>query len=308
MPVTYSPLRYPGGKTQLTPFVLDLLRANGMLRGVYAEPFAGGAGIAWRLLLNGDAAEVWLNDIDPAIFAFWQTAVFEPDPLCEQVLKTVITMEEWERQRLILKDSSASQQELAFAVLFLNRTNRSGILKGGVIGGKSQNGNYKLDCRFNRDDLIKKIQRIHSYREVVKVTRMDAEECLKIWDKKLPKKSLVNIDPPYYSQGRDLYLSFYHPEDHVRLAKLIRNLKCQWMLTYDNVPEIESLYKGLPTYRKGLTYYAQVKRKASELLVLSKNMIAPAELLNCGAIPLHLQIGEAFQPSEAVAEDLLEYA
>jgi DNA adenine methylase len=308
MPVTYSPLRYPGGKTQLTPFVLDLLRANGMLRGVYAEPFAGGAGIAWRLLLNGDAAEVWLNDLDPAIYAFWQTVVFEPDPLCERVLATEITMAEWEKQRVVIKDSNASQQDLAFAVLFLNRTNRSGILKGGVIGGKAQTGDYKLDCRFNKADIIKKIQRIHSYREVVKITRMDAEECLKAWDKKLPKKSLVNIDPPYYAQGRDLYLSFYHPEDHARLAKLIRSLKCQWMLTYDDVPEIENLYKGLPTYRKGLTYYAQVKRKASELLVLSKNMIAPAELLNCGAIPLQLELGNVIQADVTDSEDLLKLA
>lgn len=286
MPVTYSPLRYPGGKTQLTPFVLDLLRANGLLGGIYAEPFAGGAGIAWRLLLNGDAAEVWLNDIDPAIYAFWQTAVFEPDPLCERILKTDITMEEWARQRLVLKDVKATQQDLAFAVLFLNRTNRSGILKGGVIGGKSQTGNYKLDCRFNRSELIKKIQRIHIYREVVKITRLDAEKCLYEWNKKLPKKSLVNIDPPYYVQGRDLYLSYYHPEDHKRLANLICSLKCKWMLTYDDVPEIEALYKNLPSYRKGLTYYAQAKRKASELLVLSKELIAPAELLHSGATPL----------------------
>ncbi|WP_077344926.1 DNA adenine methylase [Comamonas kerstersii] len=308
MPVTLSPLRYPGGKTQLTPFVLDLLRANGMLRGVYAEPFAGGAGIAWRLLLNGDAAEVWLNDLDPAIYAFWQTVVFEPDPLCERILATNITMAEWEKQRVVIKNSNASQLDLAFAVLFLNRTNRSGILKGGVIGGKSQTGNYKLDCRFNKEDIIKKIQRIHSCREVVKITRMDAEECLKVWEKQLPKKSLVNIDPPYYEQGRDLYLSFYHPEDHVRLAKLIRNLNCQWMLTYDDVPEIENLYKGLPIYRKGLTYYAQVKRKASELLVLSKNMIAPAELLNCGAIPLQLELGCVIQADASDSEDLLKLA
>ncbi|MCT9812402.1 DNA adenine methylase [Acidovorax sp. Be4] len=295
MPVTYSPLRYPGGKTQLTPFVLDLLRANGLLRGVYAEPFAGGAGIAWRLLLNGDAAEVWLNDIDPAIYAFWYAVVHEPDPLCERIIKTEITMTEWERQRIVLKDSNSNTQDLAFATLFLNRTNRSGIIKGGVIGGKAQNGNYKLDCRFNREDLIRKIQRIHVYRDAIKLTRLDAENCLQEWDKTLPKKSLINIDPPYYAQGRDLYLSFYHPEDHTRLAKLIRSLNCKWMLTYDDTPEIEKLYKGLPSYRKGLTYYAQVKRKASEFLVLSKKLIAPAELLHSSSTSLK-QNFELFSP------------
>ncbi|WP_081316541.1 DNA adenine methylase, partial [Xanthomonas vesicatoria] len=264
--------------TQLAPFVIDLARANNLYGGVYAEPFAGGAGIAWRLLLNGDMTEVWLNDIDPALYAFWNTVVHAPDPLCERILRTNVTMEQWRREKAALQDPNASQLDLAFATLFLNRTNRSGILKGGVIGGKNQQGSYKLDCRFNKDDLIHKIQRIHIYREVIKVTRLDAEVCLRKWVKELPKRGLINIDPPYYAQGRDLYLSFYNPEDHSRLAKLVRSIKRPWMLTYDDVPQIENLYSGLPTYRKGLTYYAQVKRRASELLVLAPQLKPPTGL------------------------------
>lgn len=280
MPITDSPLRYPGGKTQLAPFVLELARANGVMRGVYAEPFAGGAGIAWRLLLNGDMTEVWLNDIDPAISAFWHAVVHEPAPLCEKILKTPISIAEWERQRSILFDNGADTQARAFATLFLNRTNRSGILKGGVIGGKGQSGQYKLDCRFNRDELVRKILRIHAYREVIHLSQLDAEKCLQQWSKRLPQRALLNIDPPYFAQGKDLYMSFYEAADHARLAKLVRGLKCPWMLTYDDAPEIERLYDGLPTYRKGLRYYAQVKRKASELLILSKGMVAPSELLS----------------------------
>ncbi|CCP16111.1 DNA adenine methylase [Stenotrophomonas maltophilia RA8] len=278
MPVTDSPLRYPGGKTQLAPLVIDIARANNLYGGVYAEPFAGGAGIAWRLLLNGDMTEVWLNDIDPVIYAFWKTVVDSPDDLCNRIEKTEITMEQWHKQKAILQNNSAGLTELAFATLFLNRTNRSGILKGGVIGGKNQEGDYKLDCRFNKSDLIHKIQRIHLYREVIQVTRLDAEKCLQKWEKSLPKRGLINIDPPYYAQGRDLYLSFYNPEDHARLAKLVRSMKSSWMLTYDDVPQIESLYAGIPTYRKALTYYAQVKRRASELLVLSPTLKCPVTL------------------------------
>lgn len=278
MPVTDSPLRYPGGKTQLSPFVIDLVRANDLAGGVYAEPFAGGAGIAWKLLLNGDMSEAWLNDIDPAIFAFWDTVVNRPDPLCELILNTDVTIEEWYRQRLVLADSMATPLCLAYATLFLNRTNRSGILKAGVIGGKDQLGAYKLDCRFNKEELVRKIQRIHIYRDVIRVTRLDAEKCLMKWERELPPRSLINIDPPYYTQGRDLYLSFYNPEDHGRLAKLVRNLKAPWMLTYDDAPEIEKLYTGLPMYKKSLVYYAQVKRRASELLVLSPRLVAPAAL------------------------------
>ncbi len=278
MPVTDTPLRYPGGKTQLSPFVIDLVRANNLYGGVYAEPFAGGAGIAWRLLLNGDMTEVWLNDIDPAIFAFWDAVVNQPDPLCERILKTHVTIQEWHKQRTVLADPGAKPSDLAFATLYLNRTNRSGILKGGVIGGKDQAGNYKLDCRFNKADLVHKIQRIHVYREVIRLSKLDAAHCLQEWNKTLPRRSLVNIDPPYFNRGQDLYLSFYKPDDHATLATQVRALSAPWMLTYDDTPEIESLYHGLPLYRKSLLYSAQVKRRTSELLVLAPQIKPPLSL------------------------------
>jgi len=280
MPTTYSPLRYPGGKTQLTPFVTELAKKNNLYGGVYAEPFAGGAGIAWRLLLNGDMTEVWLNDIDPAIYSLWNAVLNTPDALCDRMLRTKVTMRQWHIQRKVLQDETADGLDLAFATLFLNRTNRSGILKGGVIGGKHQDGDYKLDCRFNKEGLIEKIQRIHRYRDVVTLTQLDAETCLRRWAKRLPARGLINIDPPYYKQGRDLYLSFYEPKDHARLSKLVRGLTVPWMLTYDDVPEIESLYAGMPIYRKGLTYYAQVKRRASELLVLAPSLTPPDALVD----------------------------
>jgi DNA adenine methylase len=278
MPVTDSPLRYPGGKTQLSPLVLDLLRYNDLQGGVYAEPFAGGAGIAWRLLLNGDVTEVWINDIDPALFALWTTIVNNPDPLCERIFRTRISMREWHRQRAALFDTASTDIDRAFATLFLNRTNRSGILKGGVIGGKNQDGEYKLGCRFNKPEIVRKIQRIHSYREVIRVSQLDAEKCIARWAKALPARGLINIDPPYYAQGRDLYLSFYDHRDHARLAQRVRSLKVPWILTYDDEPEIEQLYAGLRIHRKSLVYYAQVKRRASELLVVSPSLRTPPAL------------------------------
>jgi DNA adenine methylase len=85
----------------------------------------------------------------------------------------------------------------------------------------------------------------------------------------------MNIDPPYFVRGQELYLNFYEPKDHEKLAKIIRSLKCNWILTYDDAKEVQDLYSGLPVFRKGLTYYAQVKRRASELLVLSPSLNTP---------------------------------
>lgn len=279
MPSTDSPLRYPGGKTQLAPFVSDLLRINDLTCGVYAEPFAGGAGIAWRLLFSGHVSEVWLNDIDEGIYNFWRAALQCPEDLCELIDRTPVTIEEWAVQRGVLSSKRASWLKIGFATFFLNRTNRSGIIEAGVIGGKDQTGSYKLDCRFNKEELIDKILRIAQHRDVVRLSRIDAKDCIAQWAKALPTRSLINIDPPYFAKGQDLYTNFYEPGDHKVLAAAIKKLKCAWMLTYDDVPEIERLYLGLPTYRKALVYYAQVKRKANELLVLSPRLTPPSELV-----------------------------
>lgn len=280
MPTTESPLRYPGGKTQLAPFVSDLLRVNNLQQGVYAEPFAGGAGLAWRLLLSGQVGEVWLNDIDSCVYALWDAVLNQPEALCERIAETAITLDEWHHQRSIFLDSNAAALDRAFATLFMNRTNRSGILLGGVIGGKSQEGAYKLGCRFNRNELVRKIQRIARHRDVVRLTQLDAAECITRWSEQLPPRSLMNIDPPYFAKGQELYINFYTPSDHASLATVIRKLQCPWMLTYDDVPQIEDLYVGLPIYRKSLLYYAQVKRKANELLVLSPQLCAPHGLVS----------------------------
>ena len=277
MPVTHSPLRYPGGKTQLAPFVLDLIQGNGLYGGVYCEPFAGGAGVAWQLLLDGHISEVWINDLDPAIHAFWSAVLDDTDALCELVESTPITIDQWHLQRATLQADSATPLQRGFATLFMNRTNRSGILKGGVIGGLGQTGNYALDCRFNRRELVRKIKRIGSYRAVIRLSCLDAAECLKEWDKPLPTRSLINIDPPYFAQGQALYLNFYKTEDHADLAEVVRGLRRHWMVTYDNVPDISRLYRGLPQHTSSLIYYAQIKRRANELMVLSPSLTLPIE-------------------------------
>ncbi|SEJ51686.1 DNA adenine methylase [Achromobacter sp. NFACC18-2] len=275
MPVNHTPLRYPGGKSQLTPFVIELMRANDLLGGTYVEPFAGGAGVAWKLLFDGYASEVWINDIDPAIHAFWHCVLNRTDELCDKIATTDVTIEEWHRQRSLHSSASGQSLKLGFSTFFLNRTNRSGILKAGVIGGLAQAGDWKLDCRFKKQDLIDKIRRIALYKDQINLTRDDANRYLSSTVKKLPKQSLINIDPPYYKKGPELYCSFYEHEDHKSLAQTIRKLRRPWMLTYDDAPEIRALYAGLPTTTKRLTYYAQVKRTGVELLVLKPSLVTP---------------------------------
>ena len=277
MPVTDSPLRYPGGKSQLTPFVVELLRTNNLFDCTYVEPFAGGAGIAWTLLLSGYVSEVWINDFDPAIHAFWHAVLNNTDALCDRIEQTPVTIEEWHRQRAVRTQTATSLLDLGYSTFFLNRTNRSGILKGGVIGGLQQTGNYLIGCRFNKFDLVAKIRRIAIYRDQVRLTRMDAEQLIHREFKKLSPHALVNVDPPYYRRGPELYCSFYEHQDHAMLADAVRGIKQPWMLTYDDTPEIRLMYEGLPTHSKELMYSAQVKRSAVELLVLSPALQWPTQ-------------------------------
>jgi len=276
MPITDTPLRYPGGKSQLTPVIVDILSRNNMLYGEYAEPFAGGAGIAMTLLLNDYVSGIYLNDVDPVIYSFWYSVLNHTEALCDLVQSVDVSIAEWHQQRAIFQTSGAkSHLQRGFATLFLNRTNRSGILKAGVIGGLDQTGNFKLDCRFNKADLTRKIRRIGGYRDQITLTSLDALKFIKTVLPNSAKQTFVNLDPPYFGKGPELYTNFYNAEDHVLLAKAVIGLKRRWIVTYDDTPETRNLYRDYPMYSNSLNYSAQVKRVGIELLVADPLLALP---------------------------------
>ncbi|MDD7929880.1 DNA adenine methylase [Microbacterium thalli] len=272
MPSTPSPLRYPGGKTALFRLAQPLLMDNGLRKTTYAEPFAGGGGLALSLLFEGVVRRIVLNDIDPGIYSLWDAMLNRTDELVRLVDDTPITMDEWFAQRenyRAMKDEPSL--ELAFATLFLNRTNRSGVIKGGVIGGMSQEGDYKLDCRFQKEVIIEKIERIARYKRSISITREDGQDFLRGMAERTDR--VVHfIDPPYFGKGSGLYTNFYTAEDHAALATVVRGLEQPWVLTYDLVPQIESLYEGFPQYSFDLNYTAAVKRVGTELMVTSRGI------------------------------------
>jgi len=126
-----------------------VIQANGLKDGVYAEPFAGGAGVAIALLLDGYVEQIIINDIDLSVYAFWYSVLNHTEELCEKIVSTSVSMDEWYIQKQVFTDKDpAFLLELGFATFFLNRTNRSGILNAGVIGGKYQTGEWKIDARY----------------------------------------------------------------------------------------------------------------------------------------------------------------
>ncbi|MEZ8011678.1 DNA adenine methylase [Vibrio splendidus] len=265
----YSPLRYPGGKSKLTAYVVETIRLNNLEGGTYVEPFAGGCAIAWYLLLEGHVENVWINDLDPAIHAFWYSVLNRTDELCQLIDDTDVTIEEWHRQKAVYANNRTNSLELGFATFFLNRTNRSGIIKAGVIGGLEQKGNYLLNCRFNKERLVEQIRAIAARRQNIVLTNLDATQFIDEYLPGIEGPCLVNIDPPYYVKGKGLYQNFFEHDDHYRLYRSVRNIQQPWIVTYDEAPEICGIYAEFEPQVFGLTYTAQTKRKGSEVIIHS---------------------------------------
>ena len=275
-----SPLRYPGGKTCLYDILANILRLNKLERGTYVEPYAGGCGLALSLLYGGRVSDIHVNDLDRSIWAFWFSVLNRTEDLIYLVEHTPVTVKEWRKQRDIQKNPrSANVLELGFSTLFLNRTNRSGVIKGaGVIGGLSQRGNYKIDCRFNREDLARRIRRVAKYKNRIHLTNLDALEFLKQAERELPEETFYCIDPPYFTKGSSLYTNSYGPDEHATVAKAVLKLKHNWIVTYDHAPEIRALYARRRQFQFEINYSIQTKRVGSEILIASKGLRLPDDI------------------------------
>lgn len=271
----FSPLRYPGGKASFAPFIAKVMQGNGLAGGHYLEPYAGGAGVALDLLFQGQARHIHINDADPAVFAFWVSVTQHSTDLLELLASTPITIDEWFKWRSVLReDCQATLVEKGFATLFMNRTNRSGILKAGVIGGKNQEGAYKLDARFKKDVISGRIEEIAKRAKDITVYNDDSLALLKRCKEFLPKDSLIYLDPPYYVKGKGLYRNYYEHDDHVAIAKTIqsKDFKRHWVVSYDNAEEIRTMYQLVNTKTYGLNYTAQRRYVGNEVMFFSENL------------------------------------
>ncbi|MFA6783966.1 MAG: DNA adenine methylase [Sphaerochaeta sp.] len=285
-----SPLRYPGGKARVSCFVEQLMSCNGMHGGIYAEPYAGGAGVALEMLFSGSAQEIYLNDMDVNIYAFWYAVVHDTQNLISMIEDVEVTFEEWQRQgeRFRSPESDLSLTERGFATFFLNRCNRSGILRAGPIGGKKQAGPWKLDARFNKEKLIARILRISAFRDHIHLSRLDALVFLDAFEDiaKQPE-TLLYLDPPYYRKGSALYQNYYQSSDHLALSTYLNTKYAdkKWMISYDKCKAISDLYEGLRGSSWELNYSASsTPGKGTELIFFSPSLVVPS---SCKLIVQH---------------------
>ena len=280
----HSPLRYPGGKAKVADFVQGLFQENGLEGGVYVEPYVGGGAVALSLLLNGFVKEIHINDKDVSIYAFWHSVLYETEKLCKLIWDTPVTVDSWLKLRAFQKHKEdVGMLDLGFSTFFLNRTNRSGILTAGIIGGYEQTGSYKMDARFNKGDLIRRIQRIAGYADKIFVTNVDAIDLIRNLKAKLPSNTLFYLDPPYYVKGKRLYMNYYTDQDHRDIAEAVRNMGgCKWIVSYDNVPFIINLYSKYRRWVFELNYSVCNSGKGQEVMIFGDNIVVPDSKLLVG--------------------------
>ncbi|MFZ2537995.1 MAG: DNA adenine methylase [Oscillospiraceae bacterium] len=283
----YSPLRYPGGKARLYNLIKDIIIQLKIDDCTYIEPFAGGASIGLQLLINGDVNRIVINDKDKAIYSFWKAILEETDRFIQMIEVVPVTIVEWRKQKAIYLQSYKYSFEYGFATFFLNRTNRSGILSAGPIGGYGQEGTYKIDCRFNKETLIQKIKNISTVRNKIVLYNKDIQSFVNNYLPKYDYKAFAYFDPPYFNKGSLLYQNHFKSKDHVALSECIRSgVDCDWVISYDSVDKIKEIYNDFTMKDFYINYSLSNKGKGKEVLIFK----------NKGCIPENYVFGQQEKP------------
>lgn len=271
-----SPLRYPGGKAKLFDFFVELIQHNAIRDCHYCEPYAGGAGLALKLLSTGLVERISLNDVDEAIWAFWVSALTHNREMCRLVETATLTIDEWYRQREIWRAKDTSDLlALGFATFYLNRTNRSGIIEGaGPVGGYAQAGKWRLDARFDPEKQSASIRALAPFQSQIAVSRLDALDFLKT--SLTDPLALTYLDPPYYVKGSKLYRNAYVHEDHVAVKNAVdRWRESRWVVSYDAVSPILDIYNDFDPILYSLHYSAGSVGTGKEVIYLSDALSMP---------------------------------
>lgn len=272
----HSPLRYPGGKSKISRYIQEVIDINKLNDGIYIEPFAGGAGLALNLLYNEYFSKVILNDLSKPIYSFWYSVINHTEEFCNLIRNTPVNMKEWEKQKEIQnKNNGDNILQLGFSTFFLNRTNRSGILNGGAIGGFKQSGQWKINARYNKEELIKRIRLIYQYADRIEIYNLEAMDFINKISKNISDISLFFIDPPYYDKGKYLYDNYYKNEDHKKLYEIISRLNNNWIVTYDDSEEISNMYKNYRQKKYSLNYTAAGNKQGREIMIFSPKLVIP---------------------------------
>lgn len=274
-----SPLRYPGGKARLAPYLARVLAAQSRGIDTYCEPYAGGAGAGLHLLSDGHVSKLIINDLNPGIAAFWRSAFFNTDALVRMIADCPVDIHNWHRQRAAyLAPDDHDDLTLGFATFFLNRTNRSGILSARPIGGLEQTGNWLIDARFNKADLTQRLEKLGALAARVEIREERAIDLIRTLNRR-KHPVLLYVDPPYVVPGEELYMTDHSWAEHQRLEQILTKSPHPWILTYDADDRTRELYRDFRCLRFGISHTAHVQKVGREFMFFGRGLRVPDRLV-----------------------------
>lgn len=245
--------RYPGSKSKIKDKILPKIK-----EGLYSfdsdveyrEPFFGGGSIGLELfpgpvnnLFVKNFKSFWINDLDYGVANFWDAVINDHERLKDLIRSFSPTVESfYEIKDKLLYGTETDKTLIGFYKLVIHRISYSGlgIKAGGPLGGKKQESEYNVDCRWTPPYICKNIDsynKLFSSQET-KCTCLDFSELLGCGS------CVVYLDPPYYIKGNDLYQYSFSDEDHIRLAKYLKKFSSPWILSYDYCDFVLDLYSG----------------------------------------------------------------
>ncbi|MGK7925279.1 MAG: DNA adenine methylase [Spirulina sp.] len=231
-----SPLRYPGGKSKAIPTILQYLTPT---FAEYREPFVGGGSLFIYLQQKHHYRQFWINDLNPEVYYFWKVLQNNPDRLIAESRRIKASDrkgKELFQELAEMETDRLTADERAVRFFILNRITFSGTIEA---GGFSQ---CSFEKRFT-DSSISRLQPLPEILKNTKITNLDYSAVLR----EPGENVFIFLDPPYltatesrlYGKRGNLHTSF----DHQRFASLLKDCPHQWLITYDDSPEIRENFK-----------------------------------------------------------------
>ncbi len=273
-----SLLRYAGGKQKLARQIAGRLAQA--TSGEITEcrfPFLGGASVELAVLRLGmGIRRVWLNDRDPGVASLWTAVMRCPEMLKDRIRGFIPSTDCFYQFKSTLGEVDAvptdieDMVEVGFEALVLNRISFSGlgVMSGGPLGGRHQNGKCKIGSRWNAKRLCHEVDEAHRLLSSVEImggacTCLDFAEVLRVGSETV----LLYLDPPYHDKGGQLYRFPFLWGDHERLARLLRGSRHRWLLSYDNCQAIRNLYYWATVDEVRVAYSVNGCHCSTELLI-----------------------------------------
>lgn len=222
-----SPFRYAGGKFYARKLILEHIPHHTS----YVEPFVGGGSIFFakpKVEFN------WLNDADPDLINTFLVIQNKPQELIDS-LKNEEALKErhsWYKNEF----KPTNDLEKATRWYYLNRTSYSGIMNP-----KNCYWGYGDKYSMRPENWPRSILKTSKKLPGVKFTNLDFETVID----EAPDGSFLFVDPPYFNADQDKFYTFsFKKEDHYRLSDCLKrnSERLNFLLTYDNSPEIRELY------------------------------------------------------------------